>query len=226
MDAVTTTNSVDLAQTPVVPVQEAEETSSSVLASDFETFLRLLTTQLQNQDPSKPLDSTEFVAQLASFSAVEQQINTNTKLDQLINQVNSSTASDLSKWIGAEVKSDAPARFEGEPIDVFYTVPQSASSVQLVVLNGNGSEVDRRTVDLASKEFTWDGIDSSLNKLPDGDYRFKIEGFENAQSMGLQAAQSFSVVKETRQTGGAIELMFSDGSKIAATDVTAVRGAD
>ena len=63
----------------------ATDQSAAAAAADFETFLSLLTTQLRNQDPLKPLDSTEFVAQLASFSAVEQQINTNAKLDAITN---------------------------------------------------------------------------------------------------------------------------------------------
>jgi len=186
--------------------------------------LRLLTTQLQNQDPSKPLDSTEFVAQLASFSAVEQQINTNTKLDQLITQVNGGMTADLSKWIGAEVKSKAPALFEGASIDVFFTIPQSANSAQLIVKNDAGVEVDRRAIDITSTQFSWDGIDSTLNTLPDGNYSFQIEAFDGATSVGAQAADSFSTVRETRLTNDAIELVFSDGSKMAAAEVEAVRG--
>jgi len=114
MDAISNT-----AQTPPLPTpvtQTESEVSTAALASDFETFLKLLTTQLQNQDPSKPLDSTEFVAQLASFSAVEQQINTNTKLDELISRINYGNTSDLSSWLGANVKSEANANFSGSPI--------------------------------------------------------------------------------------------------------------
>lgn len=224
MDVTTTPNTLDPAKTANVPIVEAEETSSSALASDFETFLRLLTTQLQNQDPSKPLDSTEFVAQLASFSAVEQQINTNTKLDELITQVNGGMTSDLSKWIGAEVKSDAAVRFEGAPVDVSFTIPQSANTAQLIVTDDSGAEVDRRTIDITSTEFSWDGIDSSLTAQPAGDYSFQIETFDSTTSLGVQPAQSFSPVKETRLTDGVIELVFSDGSRMAASEVTAVRG--
>ncbi len=57
--------------------------------TDFQTFLTLLTTQLRNQDPLKPMDSTQFVAQLASFSAVEQQVRTNEKLAEIINLLSS-----------------------------------------------------------------------------------------------------------------------------------------
>ena len=208
---------------PTVPVEE-EKSSSSALASDFETFLRLLTTQLQNQDPSKPLDSTEFVAQLASFSAVEQQINTNTKLDQLITQVNGGMTADLSRWIGTNVKSNAPANFDGTPIDVFYSIPQSATSAQLIVKDHLGIEVDRRNVDVNSTEFAWDGMDSSLNALPNGNYMFEIDAVENAKSLGVQPAQTFSSVIEARMSEGAISLIFSDGSKISASEVAAVRG--
>ncbi len=58
------------------------EKSNTAISGDFETFLKLLTTQMRNQDPLKPMDSTEFVAQLASFSAVEQQIRANDRLRQ------------------------------------------------------------------------------------------------------------------------------------------------
>jgi len=224
MDVTTAPQPLEPNQKPVAPVETAEQKSSSALASDFETFLRLLTTQLQNQDPSKPLDSTEFVAQLASFSAVEQQINTNTKLDQLITQVNGGMTADLSKWIGAEVKSKAPALFEGAPVDVFFKIPQSANSAQLIVKNDAGVEVDRRAIDITSTQFSWDGIDSTLNTLPDGNYSFQIEAFDGATSVGAQAADSFSTVRETRLTNDAIELVFSDGSKMAAAEVEAVRG--
>ena len=65
--------------------QQAQTNSSSVgLASDFNQFLILLTTQLQHQDPLSPMDTTEFTNQLVAFSGVEQQINTNQKLDSLV----------------------------------------------------------------------------------------------------------------------------------------------
>jgi len=224
MDIATSSPLIDQTKTSVAPVAEAEETTSSALASDFETFLRLLTTQLQNQDPSKPLDSTEFVAQLASFSAVEQQINTNTKLDELISQVNGGVAADLSKWIGTQVKSDALTHFEGQPIDVFFTIPETSNSAQLIVKDSAGFEVDRRTIDIATTKFSWDGMDSSLNELSHGEYSFEIDSSIDGKSLGVQAAQTFSTVTETRLTEGEIELVFADGSKLPASEVTAVRG--
>ncbi len=225
MDAIANTLATGAQTNSSTPVAtQNEETSSSALASDFETFLRLLTTQLQNQDPSKPMESTEFVAQLASFSAVEQQINTNTKLDELISQANGGIAGELSNWIGTKVKSGADLAFNGTPLDIFYSVPSSATAAQLIVKDDTGAEIDRRTLDIASKELVWDGNDVSGNTLPSGSYSFHVESFENSVSMGILEAEGFASVKEARLVDGAVELIFGDGTKMAATEVEAVRG--
>lgn len=63
----------------------AQATAQPVKASlDYDTFLRLLVAQMKNQDPTKPMESTEYIAQLATFSNVEQLISSNKKLDQLV----------------------------------------------------------------------------------------------------------------------------------------------
>ena len=64
--------------------QQKTESAKTGLAEDFAQFLTLLTVQLQNQDPLSPMDTTEFTNQLVAFTGVEQQINTNQKLDSLV----------------------------------------------------------------------------------------------------------------------------------------------
>ena len=80
--------------------EASEPDSASLLATDFSNFLNLLTAQLRAQDPLSPVDSTQFVEQLASFSTVEQQINTNTKLDQIASQLGGGELDTLAQWIG------------------------------------------------------------------------------------------------------------------------------
>lgn len=77
----------------------AAATSSS---ADYDTFLKLLVTQLKNQDPTKPMDSTEYLSQLATFSGVEQSIQTNNKLDQLLT---SSAIEQANQLIGRTITS-------------------------------------------------------------------------------------------------------------------------
>lgn len=203
---------------------DSGEQSTSALASDFETFLRLLTTQLQNQDPSKPLDSTEFVAQLASFSAVEQQIGTNKRLDELISQINNGVAHELSQWIGAKVRSTAATEFDGAPVEVSFEVPKSASSAELTIRNADGLEVNRIPVDVSDELYVWEGKNFNGSEAPSGNYRFELEAFEGGTSIGVIQAETFSKVKEARVIEGEVELVFGDGSKTLASNVGAVRG--
>ncbi len=96
----------------------AEQRGRAVAEADFETFLSLLTAQMRNQDPLKPLESTEFVAQLASFSAVEQQIRSNERLDEIFDALSGGPGAGLADWIGMEAETTAAARHEGGPLDL------------------------------------------------------------------------------------------------------------
>lgn len=95
-------------------ISKATQDSGPTGTSDFHTFLTLLTAQMRNQDPLKPMDSTEFVAQLASFSAVEQQIETNSKLGELLGVLSDSPTVNPTEWLGKEVlrESDSGSGFD------------------------------------------------------------------------------------------------------------------
>ena len=88
-------------------IQSQNATSSATLAENFETFLTLLTAQLQNQDPLEPVDSTEFTNQLVQFAGVEQQIQTNQNIADLISITASSTAAGLSNYLGKSIEIDS-----------------------------------------------------------------------------------------------------------------------
>lgn len=193
------------------------------LTSDFDTFLQLLTAQIRNQDPSEPIDSTQFVSQLASFSGLEQQLNTNSKLDELIAQNVTSDAKQLSAWIGTSVQSIAATQYDDAPVDVFYTVPSSASSVKLRVEGPDGTLVSRIPVDSNSSSFTWDGLDQSGEPAEAGLYTFQLETYKDGKYTGALPATTFSRVVEARQEENGITLVFADGSRQLADDVNAVR---
>src|SRR6185312_8890054 len=90
--------------TAITPVTTAAQTTASKqLAGNFDTFLTLLTTQLQNQDPLNPMDSNQFTQQLVEFSQVEQQINTNDNLKTLISLGQSRGAADAVGYLGKAV---------------------------------------------------------------------------------------------------------------------------
>ena len=93
-------------------------TSGSAFASsDFETFLKMLTTQIKNQDPLNPMEGTEFAVQLATFSGVEQQVQTNTLLQQMLSN-GTNGLGELSGWIGRDVRTTAPVWFDTELVSI------------------------------------------------------------------------------------------------------------
>ncbi|MEM6466211.1 MAG: flagellar hook capping FlgD N-terminal domain-containing protein, partial [Pseudomonadota bacterium] len=137
--------------------QSETASSASALTSDFETFLTLLTAQMRNQDPLNPQDSTEFVSQLASFSAVEQQIKSNETLEALLEQSSQSGFSDFANLVGRSVSIDGVAQFDGSPIALDHVVDSTALSPQLFVRNGSGVVVAQIPVVPGTPLSPWDG---------------------------------------------------------------------
>ena len=86
---------------------------SGVLGSDFEVFLQMLTAQAQYQDPLEPMDNSEYAAQLAQFSMVEQQVMTNDLMEQLMTTLGANNMSSAANWIGMEALVQGPVQYDG-----------------------------------------------------------------------------------------------------------------
>ena len=116
--------------------------------ADFQTFLVLLTAQLRNQDPLQPLDSTQFVAQLASFSTVEQLVGVNDRLDAQTARAATESSAGYAGWIG-RAASAVDGRFTSSGGVEEFSVSQIAGTerIEAVVVTASGTEIDRFTVD-------------------------------------------------------------------------------
>jgi len=141
-------------------------------------FLQLLVMQLRHQDPLDPMDNTQFVAQLAEFSALEQMQNVNTgveNLTMLMQSVNNSLATEL---IGKDVKYFGNSvHLEGEPTSINYFL-QAQAQVKIKIYDSSDNAVATLIVGEqvgGDKSIEWDGTGIDGNLLPDGDYHFKIE---------------------------------------------------
>jgi flagellar basal-body rod modification protein FlgD len=135
-------------------------TSSASLADNFDTFLNILTAQIQNQDPLEPLDSSQFTEQLVQFSGVEQQIRTNQQLESLLSASRSNAGASLSGYLGqtAEINSSG-AGFSGEPVTWRYALPATAQSSSVTITDENGRVVWSQPgeTSLGAHDFTWSG---------------------------------------------------------------------
>lgn len=201
----------------------ANPQAKPVISSDFETFLKMLSTQLQNQDPLNPVDSADYAVQLATFSSVEQQVLTNNHLEELANQIQLSGMSDLAGWVGMEALSPAGAAFDGQPITVVPKVPAAADRAVLVVKDERGATVLREDLPLASAPFTWDGQTVTGGTAAYGSYTFELESSSDDNVLSIDPVPAYSRVEEARRSGGATVLMLSGGQTVAASDVIGLR---
>jgi flagellar basal-body rod modification protein FlgD len=213
------------ATAPGTAPKKADDTSAAAnaMAGDFQTFLTLLTTQMRNQDPLKPMESTEFVAQLASFSAVEQQIRANDRLDRIAGLLSGGSADGLAAWIGREVRAPATAVFEGSPVEVEVTPVENADRAVLVVKNDFGQEVARLPVAAGAGTVAWSGQDSIGNTLAHGRYGFQLESYEGETLLDTQDGRVFTTVTEVRLADGTPMLVVAGGGQVALDEVSGIR---
>jgi len=155
------------------------------VSGNFNTFLKILTTQLTNQDPTNATDTNQFTQELVEFSQVEQQLNTNSDLQQLINlQKNSSGLAATLNYIGKYVEAPTTSTFpvQGGQGELAYTLPSVAKSVTVTVTDSTGKTV--ATLDAPTTvgldRVAWDGRDGSGNQLPDGVYNFQLSAADGS----------------------------------------------
>ncbi len=172
------TSDVTLSNTITQTQKTAQQ--SIKLAEDFTQFLTLLTTQLQNQDPLNPMDSTEFTNQLVQFSQVEQSINTNQKLDDLLALQVGSISSVALGYVGMDVTyTSAEMNWDGaKPVEVHYGLSEQASVAKVNIYSEDGKTLIR-SIDapksVGSQKVTWDGKDNNGNIMEEGTYSLKID---------------------------------------------------
>ena len=204
---------------PIPPALKADQ----LISSDFNTFLKMLTTQLKNQDPLNPMDNSEYAVQLATFSGVEQQVKTNTLLESLGAQLGLSGLATYAGWVGKDARADMPVWYSGKPVTLAAQPDPQADSADLVVTDTTGGVVARQPVPLDADTVAWTGLDPSGVPLPTGRYTFALESFAQGLRIATTPAEAYARVIEAR--GGATPtLVFEGGVEVEAKTVTALRG--
>lgn len=185
------------------------------LAKDFNQFLRLLTTQLQNQDPLSPLDTNEFTNQLVQFSQVEQSINTNQKLDSLVQlQLTNALSSSLG-YVGLDTSYvSSEFSFDGiAPVDIATALPKRANKARMSIVDESGRTIYSRdlTLDAGRKDLTWNGEMNGVSTLaPKGTYKVRVDAIdENDEKMDVTTVVT-GRVKGIESQNGQIFLLIGE----------------
>jgi len=209
---------MEISSTTQASAQAATPTTTASSATDFETFLTLLTTQMRNQDPLNPMESTQFVEQLATFTSVEQQIQTNTKLDNLTAALTANDTNGLAAWLGRSVSLLGKAQYSGEPVSLsFDTAPPPGA--RLVVRDAMGETVS----DQAYSGGAWSGVLPTGRELPHGLYEFELRSAVSSGDRMLAQPFAHSRVNEARMSPSGPVLRLEDGRSIFASDVASIR---
>lgn len=221
MDVTSTTTSNGVAATAAATSETPQ--TNAVLSSDFETFLKMLTAQARYQDPLEPIDSSEYAAQLAQFSMVEQQVLSNDLLESLSGKIGSGNIAQLAGWIGMEARTTAPVLFDGTPVRITPNPAAASEEVFLIVRDGTGQEVQRYEIPVSAQPIEWAGVASDGNPFPQGVYSFDIESRANGEVILSEPTETYGRVVETRLQDGQTVLVLEGGSAILATDVSGLR---
>jgi flagellar basal-body rod modification protein FlgD len=199
-------------------------TGASALGKD--SFLQLLVTQMQNQNPLDPQDNSEFVAQLAQFSSLETMQNLSTSVDAIGGMYQSSQALQASSLVGRSVIAEAGStNVDTTKGMTGSVVVPSASSLTTVKIYDSTRTNVVRTIDLGDEKagnvsFEWDGKDEAGQPLESGNYSFVATGTVEGTNTGFKTYLPATVSSVTMGTSGApMTLNLANGSNIALSKV-------
>lgn len=175
---------MDISLSNVATAPTSTESSTGSAELDQTTFLNLLTTQLQYQDPMDPQSSEQFVAQLAQFSSLEQLMSANESLAVLNVMASSLNNASMTQLIGKSVIAQGNEfQYNGEgEADLHYDAASTTSESRVTVYDASGTVVyseELGSLDAGEGTWTWDGSDTSGNNAGEGTYTFEITGSDS-----------------------------------------------
>jgi flagellar basal-body rod modification protein FlgD len=170
--------------------------SAKTMASNFDQFLRLLTTQLKNQNPLDPLDTNQFTQQLVQFAQVEQQISMNQQLTTLIALQQTTQATQAISLVGATVTvgGDTAELRNGIASWSFSPAKTAAATITIKDATGQTAYTGNFTVNPGQQNFTWDGKGNNGAQWPDGKYTISVVAKDSSGQSVAVSTQVTGVV--------------------------------
>ncbi|MBN9064183.1 MAG: flagellar hook capping protein [Rhizobiales bacterium 65-9] len=187
--------------------------SGQMIASNFQAFLTLLTTQLKNQNPLDPLDTNQFTQQLVQFASVEQQLKSNDTLSALLTASQSTNLANATGFIGKTVTANgATAAMQDGSTKWNVNLPRAAKSVTLTVTDSNKNVVwtEQKSMSTGDNEYVWNGKTTTGQMAPAGDYNLTVTAVD-ATGASIKPSLAFSgVVDGVNVSNGATTLKIGD----------------
>ncbi len=215
-------------QTPSAGSGLSQAQSSAALQSvDFDTFIKLLVAQLENQDPLNPMDGTEFTAQMAQFAQIEQQLSANNYLEQISQQQNFGAQTLATSYIGKDVLAPGHefSMTEGGGLDFAYDLEAAASDVQIEIYTQDGTLVKTIDGDNAPgvNYMSWDGLDEDGNPAASGDYKMILSAVDGEGEKLVAEPYVYGYALGVSGGAGNLQLSLADGRDADFEDIVSVR---
>jgi flagellar basal-body rod modification protein FlgD len=220
---------VDSVSTGTTATTGQSANALKTLTGDFQTFLKLLTVQLQNQDPTNPLDTDKMMQQIASLSQVEQQISTNKNLEQLISIVNATQYNSIVSYIGKQVEAlgSAGSLSNGHAPFVYYLQSEASTvSVSIKDQAGNVVYTGAGSTSRGRNQFDWDGVGTNGSVMPNGVYSIEVQAKDSGGNDITLQTYTTGIVNAIDSAGGNVYLSIGDprdGLSIPVDKVTTIR---
>ncbi len=172
VDAIPTT---ELSQ---IATEKRSELDKAKFSDDLDDFLKLLVTQLQNQDPTEPMDTTQFTDQIFQLSTVEQSINQNNNLEELIQIFGNSQNGYIVSYVGklVEVEGTRVELAEQGATRFAYELPEGANAAFVQIFDDRGNTVflGEGPTKTGRNSVTWDGLNADGERANPGNYNVKV----------------------------------------------------
>jgi flagellar basal-body rod modification protein FlgD len=223
MTTVTTNTGTNTTSTAAATTAEA----TKGIGADFNMFLKLLTTQMQNQDPLNPMDTSQYTQQLVQYSQVEQTVQQTGTLKDILTRLTSQDMAQASSYIGKEASFNSTSSALGaKPAEWNWTAGTGAASLSATVTDASGKIVATRTIDPASHgRFTWDGTRNDGSKAAAGSYSLAMQAKDASGGDVTTGVNSLGVVDGVSAAAGVVSVSVA-GITYPATQLLGVSAAD
>ena len=210
------------------PASSPSSQAGQQLNVNYQNFLKLLTAQISNQDPLAPMESTEFVSQLAQLSQVEQSIQTNTNLESISAAMAADAAKSDLELLGHEVllQTDHVA-LGSNGASLGYTLSAEATQVVMTIRDGNGAVIRNLTGPSGAAgelhHLDWDGLSNAGQPVEQGIYSLSVSAMSNEGETIAGQPFAYTEIEAISFENGVSLLQLANGTTGISSDVVKVR---
>ena len=217
----TTINNIPVYDPSAAPVQS---TSNGTSAADLsKNFLKMLTVQLQNQDPMNPMDNAAMTSQLAALNQVDGINKLNTSVNALVAQMQSANFMNLSLSVGKTALAEgSDVYFSGRAVSMAAKLEAPAASLKAVIRDSEDqivNQFDFGPTPAGMADFIWDGGNDAGTQVASGLYTLELTATDDQGNTTSPASYVAAMVASIGQEGADMKVGLSDGRNILTTDI-------